>query len=274
MNVLVIGYGSAGRRHALNAKHLGHAVWVYDTSAHALARSAADAMRFSDADEWHRMQAAIVATPAGTHREVARWLETAGYRGPLLVEKPLDTSLEAASEWLSWPHPTTMVGYNLRWQSEACRMISLADVSALEKASLFLSCDMAAWPGRSYGNFLLECSHEVDLAMALGADQQVGAVHLYDEATRRAVFDIDGWCRVEISAASARYNRQWIVESVTGTRMEAQVTKPEGLGSSMYLDMLAHFMDKAAEGDITDVPFQSGLDTVRLCLQVMSGGAR
>lgn len=97
MRVLVVGTGSAGRRHAGNAATLAE-VAVYDSDA-ARARSVADEFgvtAFTTLDEAlaDPPAAAIVATPTVDHAPIATRLLAAGC--DVLVEKPLADSLPAA----------------------------------------------------------------------------------------------------------------------------------------------------------------------------------
>jgi hypothetical protein len=107
----------------------------------------------------------MICTPASTHAAVARdWL-TVGYQGPLFVEKPLACSVAECKVFKTWPHPVVSVGYNWRYNRElGAFRVSLPNSDWC--LQLVCATDMKAWPGRGYASPLLECSHELDLALS------------------------------------------------------------------------------------------------------------
>lgn len=164
MKVLVIGYGSAGRRHAANAKALGCEVMVHDEKwAAPLYDGSADqywvAANEGGARAWDP-DAVVIATPAATHAE----LVTAWRALPILCEKPL----ALAATDLDWTEaPRVQVGCNWRWHPLVTRFRSEWQATP-ERALFWCVTDMASWPGSGYAETLLEIgSHEVDLALYL-----------------------------------------------------------------------------------------------------------
>lgn len=97
MKLLIVGAGSIGRRHAVNAATRGE-VLVHDRdAARASAVAAASgATVCDDLDEAlrHKPDAAVVATPPADHADTATRLLEAGC--DVLVEKPLADRAEAA----------------------------------------------------------------------------------------------------------------------------------------------------------------------------------
>ena len=86
MNVLVIGYGSAGSRHARILAKLGHHVLVvskrrslpyytYTTSAEAFSKN--------------RFEYIVIANKTVEHFSTFQEVINRGYRGTVLIEKPL-----------------------------------------------------------------------------------------------------------------------------------------------------------------------------------------
>ena len=161
VRVLVCGFGSAGRRHAKNARELGHEVVVIETddTARAEANDAGfkgitpDLYRFRGVEPG----AAVIATPAATHLPVAKQLKDAGYAGPLFVEKPIDVETTCNDWWMQWPCVTRCVGYNWRFVKGVREARGAGEVVTVTRT------DMSLWPGATYAGELLECSHDLDL---------------------------------------------------------------------------------------------------------------
>ncbi|HYM24977.1 MAG TPA: Gfo/Idh/MocA family oxidoreductase [Vicinamibacterales bacterium] len=173
MRVAVIGCGSIGTRHARNLKALGHWVSAFDTDAEKAFRLAVQChgdpkqAAFCPTDNWRmfgprdQFDAVFICTPASTHAAVASELLEVGYVGPLYVEKPLAMSVEEAEIFRVWPHPVVMVGYNWRWNRD---LLEFREQSgSIEFLHFVCATRIADWPGRAYGDPLLECSHEIDL---------------------------------------------------------------------------------------------------------------
>ena len=171
MRILVAGYGSAGRRHAKNARELGHEVVISEWCAEAATRAKRDGYNVPLyemlPEAISTVGAAVIATPARKHWIVAQSLERYGYAGPLFVEKPLDVNLRNADWWRDWPSPTVMCGFNWRFHPLVGRTLA----AGIERDAIpfdgFYWCeqDMSTWPGKDYASVLLEFSHEIDLAL-------------------------------------------------------------------------------------------------------------
>jgi len=101
MNVLVIGCGSIGRRHAKNLKMIGHEVIVCDINKKHVSRFAKENRfrHYTDyliAIENERIDCAIIATPSNFHTKPAKDLANAGIN--IFMEKPLATTLVCIDE--------------------------------------------------------------------------------------------------------------------------------------------------------------------------------
>ena len=88
MKVLVIGFGSMGRRHAANAHALGHGVIVHDIASMAVAGPAPYlfASRLEGALN-EKPVAVVIAAPAHAHAELYWEAVTVGCH--VFIEKPL-----------------------------------------------------------------------------------------------------------------------------------------------------------------------------------------
>jgi predicted dehydrogenase len=267
LRMLVIGYGSMGQRHAANARALGHQVLVYDSNAERMeaARRAGHDLLWGCAMDI--VGAVVIATPAADHAASAARLLECGYCGPLFVEKPLDVGLTREAFWTAWPHPTTMVGYNLRWQPQARALrLGLEGCDTLVAAMFALSCNMADWPGHNYGEPLLECSHEIDLALWCGVPAELSVVAIDHEGARLEFGHRH--CRVDMwwAAEPSQYRRGWVIES-RHFNASAGFDSPQALGEQMYRDELVHFLNCAQAGVATECSFEDGLAVLRICEQ-------
>ncbi|MEK6239490.1 MAG: Gfo/Idh/MocA family oxidoreductase, partial [Planctomycetales bacterium] len=102
LKILIIGFGSIGRRHYHNFKNLGCSNFVFcrtgrgtiddaETSDYPRAASVQEALS-------HRPDVAVVATPTALHVEAALAAARAGC--DLLIEKPLSHSMQGCEELL------------------------------------------------------------------------------------------------------------------------------------------------------------------------------
>ena len=285
MKVAVIGCGSIGARHARNLKMLGHEPELADLDGQRTRELAVDLCReFSHTvwdserqDVWRiptiRMcneqtvggpDAVMICTPAHTHTSILLQLRVLGYSGPLFVEKPICDLFDTRT-WNDWPHPTTMVGYQLRYHPviEAMRALPRIDAGTFR-----LECDMRTWPGQAYGDFLSECSHEVDVALYLGANR-LTAARVTDQSAWLE-FDEDRW-NISIESRVAQYRREWSAETfgpgTTRAAITAKYYDPEALGNVAYLRELEHFLDCAHRGVPTRTPFGEGLRVLEVIEQ-------
>jgi predicted dehydrogenase len=263
VRIAIIGCGSIGRRHAFNARTLGVDVVPVDVNHTPAAGLAFDLGVMGWSEElraFDGVDAVLICTPAATHVAVAESLLRQGYKKALYVEKPLATSVAEADIFRTWPHPVTMVGYNLRFH-EAVEYLRAVRPNG---GDLTLECDSRLWPGSSYAGLLEECSHEIDLALYLGAPDHVEVGHLSDH---EAIFRLgEGW-RIRLNDRADHYYRRWDVFSETrGSSMI--FSKPTALGDEMYLKELRHFLACVESGAPTLTPFAEGLRVVEICERV------
>lgn len=179
MKVQVIGFGSAGSRHATNAARLGAAVAVHDSDP--ARQAAATGHGFAEAKPADRADVVVVAVPVGAHADaVAQWATKRKSPPTLvLVEKPLALDVAAAKSI-----GDVCVAYNWRYHPALDGLREHAEPS--DTFDMDVNVDMASWPGKDYGDPLLECSHEIDwlrwvrgpsLALTSAADND-GALRL------------------------------------------------------------------------------------------------
>ncbi len=207
MKALVVGLGSAGRRHVRNWVSLGLGpVSVYrGTDAPQPELLGVEAPVFRDLDEAlaTRPDVAIVANPSSLHVDFARAAVRAGCH--VLVEKPLGASLEGVAALLAEAEAVdrhVMVGYNLRFHPGLARTRELLLAGAIGRpvsARAEMGEYLPGWhPWEDYrgsysgqrslgGGPILTFSHELDsLCWLLGRPLRLTAM-----ARRASSLDVD-----------------------------------------------------------------------------------
>jgi predicted dehydrogenase len=257
----IFGGGSIGQRHAANARTLGHQVHVYDT----------DPLKGGDPNRFVPgiVQAVLICTPASTHARLAEQLLAKGYRGPLFVEKPLATKSDVPI-FQAWPHPTTMVGYNWRFFSE----IAPLQYFARRGTAFHFVChtDMRTWPGHTYGDPMLECSHEIDLAQCwMGEPEQITGGTLDADA--------GAWVQMTHARGESIVDVRWF----SPPRRRITVIQPGAIGfrttvradisttgafHESYVAELLEFLAAVKHERASACPFPDGLRVVQICERV------
>jgi predicted dehydrogenase len=168
---LVIGYGSIGRRHTRVLEELGCDVAVVSR------RKLENIRQFADVgaaiDEF-RPDYAVVANETSAHAGAVSELAAAGYRGKLLIEKPLGGAVP------SYDFALCAVAYNLRFHPALAELaLALADDTILAM-QVYCGQHLPDWrPGADYrtsysadpergGGVLRDLSHELDYVLWLG----------------------------------------------------------------------------------------------------------
>lgn len=267
MRIAIFGGGSIGQRHAANARRLGVLTCVLDVDRSRGADPALFAVAWPDA--------VIIATPASTHETVAAQLLAQGYRGPLFVEKPLALHADAPV-FRDWPHAVQMVGYNWRFHPEVQPIGQLASRGL--SLHFQVRTDIRQWPGQSYGDPLLECSHEIDLAAAWLGDPTAivagplrGGTWLQLQHPRGdSIIDIE-WQASEprrtISGHVGSAPPLVIDRGRYRTYLHLSIdVRPEAPGLvASYEAELRYFLDAVRIGSPTCIPFSAGLRVVEIC---------
>ena len=170
MNILVVGYGNAGQRHAeILSKKLGHCVEVVEAVTEK--RSLANMHGYrallppSSVCSENQYDGIVIAVAPFQHAEIAK--KWAPCTSKLFIEKP---GIGHGSQLIKYreleyanPHQIA-VGYQLR---AVQRLISMQR-QCRESGQMLIVHDlqnMHLWPSASYSrDILLEYSHEIDLA--------------------------------------------------------------------------------------------------------------
>ena len=172
MRAMVVGAGSIGSRHQRVLASIGAEVALHsrrggDDLPAALGASEPDLV--------------VIATETSDHLRVLLELATAGFRGSVVVEKPLLGSLEPLP---ALPFRTCVVGYQLRVHPAVLAARRELDGERPVTLHARVGQHLAAWrPGRGLGDtasarteagggVLRDLSHELDLVLLLGGSWQ------------------------------------------------------------------------------------------------------
>ena len=170
MSALVIGLGSIGQRHTRVLRELGHDV------ATVSRRNNGDFQAIASAVAGVRPEYAVVATETSRHAESLRQLAEAGFRGSVLVEKPVFAHSGPAPDY---PFASLFVGYNLRFHPVMTAFVDRLSGRQAITVSACVGQDIRDWrPGRDHrttasattqagGGVLRDLSHELDYLLWL-----------------------------------------------------------------------------------------------------------
>jgi predicted dehydrogenase len=169
-NAVVVGLGSIGQRHARVLKEIGHAVTTVSR------RGAGDYVSIADAIRHARPEYAVVATETAAHAVALRELAEAGFRGTVLVEKPIFPRTGTVPDY---PFARVFVGYNLRFHPVVTALSERLRGRQAITVSAYVGQDIREWrPGRDHrstasateaagGGVLRDLSHELDYLLWL-----------------------------------------------------------------------------------------------------------
>ena len=169
-NAVVVGLGSIGQRHVRVLRDLGHNV------ATVSRRSGGDHLSIADAIHEARPGYAVVATETSSHADALRGLGEAGFRGTVLVEKPIFSQIAPVPDY---PFAHLFVGYNLRFHPVVTALAERLRGRRAITVSAYVGQDIRDWrPGRDHrsaasatvaagGGVLRDLSHELDYLLWL-----------------------------------------------------------------------------------------------------------
>lgn len=183
MKALLIGYGSIGSRHARILKELDFQVTLVTK------QEIAYAPRYSGIETALKQgmyDYAVVANETASHLRSLNDLGKGGFRGVVLVEKPIFDQYSAIPEY---PFSKIFVGYNLRFHPVLQKLRNLLMNAKIFSVHAYVGQYLPTWrPDRDYrsgywafrssgGGVLRELSHELDyLLWLLGGWSSVTAV--------------------------------------------------------------------------------------------------
>jgi predicted dehydrogenase len=167
---VVVGLGSIGQRHARVLQELGSSV------ATVSRRGGGDYASIANAVREAAPTYAVVATETSGHADALRELAGAGFRGAVLVEKPI---FAHAGPVPDYPFTSLSVGYNLRFHPVVTALAERLRGRPAITVSAYVGQDIRDWrPGRDHratasstvaagGGVLRDLSHELDYLLWL-----------------------------------------------------------------------------------------------------------
>ncbi|MEE2745394.1 MAG: Gfo/Idh/MocA family oxidoreductase [Pseudomonadota bacterium] len=183
MKALVIGFGSIGSRHVRVLKHLGLNTAV--VSNREINQEHAYSNIFEAVADWNP-DYAIIANRTTEHINAFEALAEAGFRGILLVEKPL---FNRTQEFPRHNFSNVFVAYNLRFHPVISRLKELIEGKNILLTHAYVGQFLPSWrPGIDYrkvysaiksegGGVLRDLSHELDyLNWLLGGWTKLAAI--------------------------------------------------------------------------------------------------
>ena len=290
MRVAVLGNGSIGKRHARNLHALGYRVSLIDSNPDVTSEAAGELDLVLD-----QCDAAIVCVPTAFHLRIFK--KCLEHNLPVYLEKPACSirdipELEDIAQRTDLP--TIMVGYQLRYHRD---IIALHKRTPFEFARLSCECDMQTWQGvSSRGNFILEMSHEIDLALHLGAGPLCSFSNVNGQS-KQVRMGFDGGFSVHLNGASPEYRRSWDVtwpsqlkwpsaghQNISGPglyttispeQIRIQYPTPERLGNTMYVNAMRSFMALAEtrRQPSRGCTLQQAIDVMKIVQEVDYGHA-
>lgn len=171
MHALIIGYGSIGARHARLLAATGvHVVCVTGNSDCPFPKASSIAQAVAS----HSFDLIIISNTTVHHKDSLEEVLAAGYKGKILVEKPL---FEASYDMPIEADRPIFVAYNLRFHPLVQRAFALLKGGQAISAEFFVGQYLPDWrPGTDYrkgysaikaqgGGVLRDLSHELDLVL-------------------------------------------------------------------------------------------------------------
>ena len=324
MRVSLAGCGSIGRRHLANLRkltaHCPAEIFIYDVSP-STSRAVSqefDAIAVQHlSDLWDVCpDVALICTPSHLHTSCALAAAQAG--AALIIEKPVAHTLEgledvaalAASQEL-----ISLVGCNMRFHpgpAQIQRWLTQGIIGDIQSARFHTGSYLPTWrPQQEYresysascehGGAILDCIHEIDLALWL-----LGPAWLHAALVSPAVtlgLQTDGLAELLLAHTSGpisslhlnfiqrNYARRieiigsmgtlaWDYQSgeavhygTDGKRAEAHRQQADWQPNKMYEAELAYFLSCLQCGMQTFNPISSAIETLRLALQARRKGS-
>lgn len=239
--ILIVGAGSAGRRHARNLHAHGASIACFDPRSDRLDQAAAEtpvAARYqtleSALNAGKRYAGVVIASPPRFHVDQASACLSLGL--PVLLEKPVSPDLASAERL----HAATasagvplLLGYTYRWWpplQELRRRVLDGAVGPLRHARFVMSAHLADWhPWERYQDFFM-------------ASAELGGGALLDESH---FLDLMLWFFGRPSALAGRVEHLSSLEITTDDNVDLIAEYPGSFRVTIHLDLFGRPHEKS-----------------------------
>jgi len=239
--IVIIGSGSAGRRHARNLQALGATIECFDPRPDRL-EAASKELRVEAVhtaldtvlERAEKYDGAVIASPPVFHVEQATaFLER---KVPVLVEKPLSTGLASAEpleKIVRRSAVPVLLGYTYRWWPPFCelrRRLMAGVIGPVRHARLVMSAHLADWhPWERYQDFFM-------------ASRELGGGALLDESH---FLDLMIWFFGRPAAIGGRVDHLSSLEITSDDNVDAIAEYDGGLRVTIHLDLYGRPHDRS-----------------------------
>ena len=233
-HILIIGSGSAGKRHAANLAALGCRISAFDPREDRL-REINEATpceitsrSFGEILEKTSFDGAVIASPPAFHVEQGLVLQEKSI--PMLMEKPLAATLVDAQRL---PEQTKMLlGYTYRWWPPLVEMkkeIEAGTIGEVRHVRMVMSAHLADWhPWEKYQDFFM-------------AKVKLGGGALLDESH---FIDVLLWMFGMPKAIFAHVDTLGALEIDTDDTVDLLARYEKGMHANVHLDLLGRPHEK------------------------------
>lgn len=240
-NVLILGAGSAGRRHAKNFHCLGARIACFDPRADRLAQLKEELPEAEVHDTFEgaisqvrHYSGVVIASPPAFH--VAQALEVLERGIPVLLEKPVSPDLASAQRLekaVRMSGVPLLLGYTYRWWPpfiELRQRLLREFLGPLRHARFVMSAHLADWhPWERYQDFFM-------------ASRELGGGALLDESH---FIDLMLWFFGMPEAISGRVEHLSTLEIATDDNVDLTAIYPGNFRITIHLDLYARPHEKS-----------------------------
>jgi predicted dehydrogenase len=200
MRVLVIGRGSAAKRHKRVLEAMGHEV----------------------SDKYKKQSYAVIATLTSNHADGLAFLKSKRFKGECLIEKPL---FMTASEEIKVDFPV-YVGYQLRFHPVMQTLKKLLDGAQVYSAHIYAGQHIDFWGGTYHadksmgGGLLRDYSHEFDLIQwlfGLPAEGNATGISNVNISCLQMVCSNGAAVSMQLNYLDMEPKREWIINTSRGS---------------------------------------------------------
>ena len=240
-HILVVGGGSAGKRHGRNLAARGCQVSCVDpredrrldfnAETQVLGAYATIGEALQDAD---RFTGVVVASPPAYH--VDQTCDALARSLPVLLEKPVSPTLESARRLqssLAESGAPVLLGYTWRWWPpliDVKRSLELSTLGSMRHVRFVMSAHLADWhPWEPYQDFFM-------------SSRELGGGALLDESHW---IDLALWFFGMPRSVSARIDKISDLEIDTDDNVDMILEYPDGLRITLHLDLYGRPHEKS-----------------------------